>query len=135
MAEFDVWSGTDYNKNTTSFTKRENIESTTEWCFNGERSLKLTRRTEEYNGYTTEYYQTLPQGNYLTSIKVYSPESSGQITVFTASGNNVNVGYVKHSDIQTILLSVTNEGIIGLRVSIYGSQQSVYLDSISITAQ
>lgn len=131
----NVWSGTDYTHNTNDFTKNENLTSSTEWSYNGKRSLKLTRRTEEHNGYTTEHYTDLPKGDYLFTLKIYSPiNTGGSITLFCSEGN-VTAQYPKNEDTQTISISVTDKTVIGFRISLYSSLQSVWIDDIKITPQ
>lgn len=135
LLSHDVWSGTDYSKNVNSFSKRDNLTSSTEWAFNGKRCLKLTRQTEEFSGYTTEHIINLPTGNYKFTVKVYSPDNNGGgITLFCSEGNEI-VNYAKSNNVQTISIEVTNKTITGFRISIYSSLKSVYLDEFKIISQ
>lgn len=131
----DVWTGTDYTQTTSSFTKNDNLTSSTEWSYNGDRCLKLTRRTEDYAGYTTEYYQDFPKGNYKFTLKVYNPDNNGgSITLFCNEGNE-SVQYTQNNNVQTITIEVSNKTVIGFRISVYSSLKSVYLDEFKITSQ
>lgn len=132
LLNYNIWSGTDYLKNITGFTK--NPTSSTEWSINGERSLKLTRVAENYNDYITEITPNLPVGNYLLTFKLYAPNTNGQITVFT-NAETLTVGYAKNNNPQTISITIIDNTINMMRISIYVSLESIYLDNLSIIAQ
>lgn len=130
LVDYNVWSGTDYLKNITGFTKSPT--SSTDWSSNGERSLKLTRTSDNYNDYTTESYFNLPAGNYLFECKLYSPNANGRLTLFLGS-ENVSIDFYKSSNVQNISFTIDNDSFNGMRVSIYSSLESVYLDDVNIT--
>ena len=133
LLDYNLWSGTDYLKNITGFTKHPT--SSTEWSVNGERSLKLTRTSDQYNDYTTEWFQSIPTGNYLVTLKLYAPNTNGQASLFVGANESIHVGYSKSNTVQNISISVTDNNIIGMRISVYSSLESVYLDDLSVISQ
>lgn len=130
-----MWSGTDYLKNTNEFTHPDNIASSTDWSYNGQRSLKLTRRSESYNDYITTSSLPTPKGDYIFSCKVYSPSANGRVSVFLEDKDAVVVGYVISNDIQSINISINDSEIIAIRFIVDTLLQSAYFDDINVTSQ
>ena len=132
LAPYNLWSGTDYTKDSTGFSK--NAESSTEWSVNGSRSMKLTRSSDNYDDYTTEYFFNVPVGDYLITFKIYSPKAYGNFYVFCNEGNQ-NIGFAKTEDVQLIQLHLTNKTVAGVRFVIYESNQSIHVDDFQIIPQ
>ena len=132
LVSFNAWSGTDYLKNTTNFDNSP--ISSREWCSNGERSLKLTRQSDDYSDYTTNYYSNLPCGTYLITFKLYAPNTNGRIAVFT-NEETITIDYSPQDILQDMSITITNLEINFIRFSIWTPLESIYLDDLSIIAQ
>lgn len=129
-----MWSGTDYLKNITGFTK--NPTSSTEWSINGERCLKLTKTGTNWNDYISEsMIDDLPIGNYRFSCQIYSPHASGRIMAFLSESNISQVTFSASENIQPIIITITNEIFRGFRMLNDTLNESIYFDDFKVTAQ
>ena len=133
LISFNAWTGTDYLKNTNEFNNHP--LSSTEWSINGERSLKLTNTEDNYEHYSTSYYQTLPTGTYIIQMKLYSPVGTGRIGVMLKGEDFQNINYSASDNVQNITITVTNKTIIGLRFYKWTVGTSVYIDDLKIQVQ
>ena len=132
LVPHNVWTGTDYLSNTTGFSN-ECIESSTDWSYNGTRSLKLTRVQESYAYYTTQFSVDLPKNDYIFTFRLYSPNTTGQILLLSNEGNKT-LNYNSNANVQLITLSVTNQSIVGVRFVNWSPNTSCYIDEITIRA-
>lgn len=135
LAPYNAWTGSDYLKNVTDFSHHNNLKSSTDWSYNGERSLKLTRIAEEYLQYILQYFlhEATTQGNYKFTVKVYSPTTNGRIIIVLQDKDAIWVSYGVSNEIQTITLTITDSQITGFRFTVDTSLQTAYFDEISIT--
>lgn len=131
----NVWSGTDVLKSVSGFNRLNIISSSTDWSSIGERSFKLTRVTEEYSGYTSEYGFELPTGDYQFTVKVYSPNANGAIRLLIGESDNMAITYTASDTVQTISFTLSDNNIRGIRLSVDTSLQSSYFDDFVIVAQ
>lgn len=129
LVSFNAWSGTDYSKDITGF--NNSPESSTEWSYNGDRSLKLNRFSESYAAYTTSYSIDLLKSNYLFTCRIYAPNTNGQIILLSDEGN-VSVNFTSNKNVQLITLSITNQSISRIRFVNWTSNTSVFIDEISL---
>lgn len=130
LVPHNVWTGTDYSADTTGF-NHTCIESSTEWSYNGTRSLKLNRFQEGYNNYTTSFVVTLPQANYIFTCRLYAPHTKGNIILLTKEGN-LEVQFSENESVQLITLSATNRSVDGVRFVNWSPNTSCFIDEISI---
>lgn len=129
MVSFNVWSGTDYTKDTTDF-NNTCIESSTDWSYTGERSLKLTRVQDSYNYYTTSFDVSLPKSDYHFSCRLYAPYSNGQVIV--TGDANVSTNFSSNKNVQLISVSLSNQPIVSVRFVNWSANTSIFIDEISI---
>ena len=133
--DYNIWSGSDYNRDINDFNKRNMISSSPEWSYIGNRSIKGTKIGEEWADYTTEYMFDLDQGNYLFSCNVYSPNASGKVFIFLEDSNTGIVEFSSSENVQSLSITINNHRIIGLRLFFGTLNNPVYLDNFSIISQ
>lgn len=119
------------------FTKQTNLESIIDWSYNGERSLKFQCPSRDsYNLYTTEHYcDEMSVGDYLFSVKIYSPSATSRIQIFNKDGNSSQIYIPSNNTIQKISLSITNKAISGFRLLNDSLNEPVYYDDFKIAPQ
>lgn len=71
-------------------------------------------------------------GNYLFSVKIYSPTAKGRITIFTADNGQSTINLSANEQVQTISLSITNNAIKGFRLFNDSINKPIYYDEFII---
>ena len=131
LLDYNIWSGTDYKENIDRFNKTP--ISSNEWSNIGERSLKLTRTTDEYNNYTTETSGIeLPANNYKLTANIYSPNAYGRIVMFTGDTDQVVVSFSPNPNTQVVSVQASNTKCRGFRLLNDTKGQSIWLDNVSL---
>lgn len=130
LLDSNIWSGTDYLKNTNGFLHHPDItiESSTEWSNNGERSLKV-------NG--NDWVRHTPiddaDGTYTASLNVYSEYNIR--VVFYNTSSNLAVLNIPPNTTETSTISLTCTDTFYLNIFPYPrptNDVSYYLDNITI---
>ena len=129
--------GTDYSHNVGDFTKQINLESSNDWSYNGSCSLKFQCPSRDsYNLYTTEYYcDEMPTGNYLFSVKIYSPSAGSRIALLLKDSTQSTINIPPSNEVQTISLSITNNAITGFRLLNDSLNEPIYYDDFKLVPQ
>lgn len=94
IESYNVWSGTDYNENTSNFTPSLGIQLTSskEWSVNGESSLKIERTNDTSYYVDTSRLTDVTVGKTLTySCVIYSPNIGVNIRL---RGKGINMASV-----------------------------------------
>ena len=132
LLDYNIWSGTDYSNDITGFSKTP--ISSNEYSSIGENSLKLTRTTDDYNNYTTEYMKSLPSSNYRLTVDVYSPQAGGNLVMFIGDTVQVNVVFNSSPNVQSLSLQANNTNFRGIRLLNYTKGQSIWFDDFSLVS-
>lgn len=130
LLDYNIWSGTEYTHDITGFSKTP--ISSNEYSSIGENSLKLTRTTDDYNNYTTEYMKSLPSSNYRLTVDVYSPQAGGRIVMFTGDTEQVMTSFSPSPNVQSISLQANSTNFRGIRLMNDTKGQGIWFDNFSL---
>lgn len=136
----NVWSGTDYKKNTDELSPSNvQISSTTEWAINGERSIKSEGQLERYTQVLLYYSSTTINTNETVTGKLTILNNTGK-TVQLRLNQTDNIGQYTDVDIssnvnpQEVIISRTFTDTSKVEfILIIRNQVTVYVDNIHLT--
>ena len=136
----NVWSGTDYKKNTEDLSPSNvQISSTTEWGINGERSIKSEGQVERYSQVLLHDSSTSINTNETVTGKLTILNNTGKTVQLrlnqkdnTAQYNDVNIP--SNVNPQEVIISRTFTDTSKVEfLLIIRNQVTVYVDNISLT--
>ena len=136
----NVWSGTDYKKNTEDLSPSNvQISSTTEWGINGERSIKSEGQVERYSQVLLYYSSTSINTNETVTGKLTILNNTGKTVQLrlnqkdnTGQYNDVNIP--SNVNPQEVIISRTFTDTSKVEfLLIIRNQVTVYVDNISLT--
>lgn len=136
----NVWSGTDYKKNTGDLSPSNvQISSTTEWAINGERSIKSEGQVERYSQVLLHDSSTSINTNETVTGKLTILNNTGKTVQLrlnqkdnTAKYNDVNIP--SNVNPQEVIISRTFTDTSKVEfLLIIRNQVTVYVDNISLT--
>ena len=133
--DYNQWSGTEYNNNTTRITSLNNsmIESVNNWSDNGECSFKITRKDASLTTVCRMNIPNLTVGSNITlKLTVYTPDTNTTVRLMD-DNNIISDVVVPQSDTPTIVNlngNVTNSTLI-MRIVMANNNSYCYLDNIS----
>ena len=146
IESYNVWSGTDYSKNTNDYQRGAGatIESSNEYCSIGDHSLKITRTAEssQWAGFVNDF-ELADETIQLTGMIKTSKDNATSIKLTERNSQSeavqtVSVAIPKDS-IQEFSLSLTThencESIFCQIISNDSIGTSVYLDNFELTIQ
>lgn len=136
----NVWSGTDYKKNTDELSPSNvQISSTTEWAINGERSIKSEGQVERYSQVLLYYSSTSINTNETVTGKLTILNNTGK-TVQLRLNQTDNIGQYTDVNIssnvnpQEVIISRTFTDTSKVEfMLIIRNQVTVYVDNIHLT--
>lgn len=133
--DYNVWSGTEYLKNTNSFLNYNNsiIYSTNEWSEIGESSLKIIRTdTSKMTSAITRILNLTGTNTINTSLRIYSENNPAQIALY--DGDIYTSVIIPKSTEKFISLSKTiTSDHINLQIGLYDIKDYCFIDNILIT--
>ena len=142
LINYNIWSGTDYLKNTTGTSTSPTIQlsSSTDWSYNSDRSLKITGTVESYavtvlgeildietDAQMTGTIHILNNSSFNAQLRFHEVEGNVYNTVEIPSNPNsqeITVTRTKTSNAKTVQLNL-----------ILRNPSSVYVDDVSFTIQ
>lgn len=136
----NVWSGTDYKKNTEDLSPSNvQISSTTEWGINGERSIKSEGQVERYSQVLLHDSSTSINTNETVTGKLTILNNTGKTVQLrlnqkdnTDQYNDVNIP--SNVNPQEVIISRTFTDTSKVEfLLIIRNQVTVYVDNISLT--
>lgn len=111
LESYNVWSGTDYNKNTNDFVKGSSsiqLTSSNLWSINGENSLQIQRLGTGNYILDTSHLTDVTAGKTITySCKIYSPDINVNIRLRGKGTNLTSVTAYASDKVQNIIVSAT----------------------------
>lgn len=134
--DYNQWSGTEYNNNTTGITSVNNsiIESVNSWADIGECSFKITRKNSSLTTVCRMNIPNLTVGSNITlKLTVYTPNADTTVRLMD-DNTIISDVVVPKSDTSTIVSlsgDVTNTTLI-MRVILSNNNSYCYLDNISV---
>ena len=136
----NVWSGTDYKKNTGDLSPSNvQISSTTEWAINGERSIKSEGQVERYSQVLLHYSSTSINTNETVTGKLTILNNTGKMVQLRLNQkDNINqyndVNIPSNVNPQEVIISRTFTDTSKVEfLLIIRNQVTVYVDNISLT--
>ena len=138
LLPFNVWSGTEYLKNTNGFTASNlTMDSSKEWSSNGDYSLQVTTLINNYA--RVEFIDNIPALKDETYV--------GSVDIFNNSNNNIILRFVENTNIlvQDIIIPSSNSmqtisitrtiisDSTNLRFQlVFRNAMTIYVDNISL---
>lgn len=132
LLSYNIWSGSEYYRNTSEIIPNGlTITPSSEFATIGENSFKIIRTGTNY--YLTIYITNLLTNNktYTAYIDVYSPTTSGSITLRDSAGTN-NISYSAINSVQTVSLSKQFSTSSNCSIQLTCSTGPVFIDNIRL---
>lgn len=134
---YNIWSGTDYNKNTNDFTTGTNaiITSTNNIAINGENSLAAKRTNVNSCNIDTTHLTNVTVGKIITyKCKIYTPDMDVALRIRGANATIVNTVAPASDNIQEIMLSCIipdNYSYMCMRMLPQADDETFFVDDIN----
>lgn len=142
LINYNIWSGTDYLKNTTGTYASPTIQlsSSTDWSYNSDRSLKITGTTASYAVTTLGEILDIEKAAQMTgTIHILNNSSfNAQLRFHEVEENMYNTVEIpsnsKPQEISVTRTKTSNSKTVQLLL-ILRNPSSVYVDDVSFTIQ